>query len=133
MIADQQKKNPTLKIIYGDITPYFNDTYEHPEKYGIKDSKTPCYTGDYSLRNLINDREIMAAKEQNIDIMNTPSFRVAYATAKLVESGADACDVPDEHMFWDQIHPTRVLHNLMSLDAMTMLTKNDIQGESASA
>jgi phospholipase/lecithinase/hemolysin len=132
MIAEMQEKNPKAKLIYADITGYFNDVYHNPDKYNIKNVNTPCYTGDYSLRSLINNREISAAKEQNIDIMNNPSLRTAYLTAKLAESGAEACDAPDEYMFWDQIHPTRVVHNLMAFDAMNILAENDIQSANSS-
>lgn len=128
MVAEQQAKHPDLKIIFADITPYFNEVYNNPEKYNIHDTTTPCYAGDYSLRSLLAQREIAAAREQNIDILRSPSLRTAYTMSKLADSGVEACTNPDEHMFWDQIHPTRVLHNLISLDAMTILSKNDIHG-----
>ena len=131
MIKAKQAKNQDAKIIFADITPYFSEVYNNPARYNIKNVSTPCYDGEYSLRSAVAVREISAAKEQNIDIMHSPSLRTAYATAKLSESGTEACETPDEYMFWDQIHPTRVLHNLMSLDAMMILTKNDIQGADA--
>jgi phospholipase/lecithinase/hemolysin len=133
MLTDQQTRHPEAKIIYGDITVSFNDAYYNHDKYNIKNVSTPCYSGGYSLRAMIRDRqatrEFAAAKEQNIDIENTPSLRVAYATARMADSGIDACDTPDEFMFWDQIHPTRVMHQFMALDATTILNKHDIQGK----
>ena len=132
MVADFQVQHKDLKIIYGDITKYFNDVYHHPEKYNIKNVTGSCYEGNYSLRSLIAEREISAAKAQNIDIMKNTALRVAYATSKLADSGVDACATPDEYMFWDQIHPTRVLHNLMSLNAATILSDNDIHGAALS-
>lgn len=131
MVKDVQAKHPDAKIIFGDVTTYFNDTYHHPEKYNIKDVKNPCYGGDYSLRSLLNmanDKELNAALEQKIDIMKSPSLRNAYLTAKLADGGVEACENPDEYMFWDQIHPTRVVHQLMSFDVINILKENDIQG-----
>lgn len=131
MVTDEQAKYPDAKIMYGDITTYFDDAYYHHEKYNIKNITTPCYPGKYMLQSLANNQEITALKEQKIDVMQSPSLRTAYLTAKLADSGTEICEKPDEYMFWDQIHPTRVLHHLMSLDAMTILAKNDIQGQDA--
>jgi phospholipase/lecithinase/hemolysin len=128
MVIKQQAKNPEVKLVYADITPFFNDTYYHPEKYNIKNVTTPCYSGDYSMRGLIVDKEIAAAKKQNIDILNNPSLRAAYLTGRLAELGVEACDTPDEYMFWDQIHPTRVVHKIMASHALNILAENDIQG-----
>lgn len=129
MIVKMQKKYPKANIIYADITTYFNDTYHHPEKYNLKNVTTPCYTGEYSfMRNLINSEEIAAANEQHIDIMNNSSLRTAYMTSKLADSGVEPCSNPDDYMFWDQIHPTRVIHHLLALDAKNLLAQHDIQG-----
>ena len=133
MIIEEKEKYPEANLIFADITTYFDDVYQHPEKYEIKNVKSPCYGGDYSLRSLLNDRvatrEIAAAKEQNIDIMNSPSLRAAYTTAKMADDGTgDVCATPDEYMFWDQIHPTRIIHQLMALDAASILKKHDIDG-----
>lgn len=129
MIANMQAKHPDAKIIYGDITPYFDEVYNNHDKYDINDVVNPCYTGDYSLRALVADKGIKAAKEYDLDILHSPSLRTAYTVAKLSDSGSEACENPDTHMFWDQIHPTRVVHHLIALDAMTVLSKNDIQGQ----
>lgn len=131
MVAEQQAKHPDAKIIFGDITPYFDDVYSHHDQYNITDVTNPCYTGDYSLKSTLAIQEMTAAKQYDIDIIKSPSLRAAYAVSKLADSGTEACAAPDEHMFWDQIHPTRVVHHLIALDAMTILSKNDVQGQPA--
>lgn len=131
MLAAQQAKHPDAKIIYGNVTDYFDDVYYHPEKYNITDVKNPCYDGAYYLHTALADKEIAAAKEKNIDIMRSPSLLTAYKVNKLAEGGMDVCENQDQHLFWDQIHPTRILHHLMALNAMTILGKNDIQGQSS--
>ncbi len=129
MVAEMQAKHADAKIIFGDITPYFDDVYSHHDQYNITDVTNPCYTGDYSLKSHIAQVELNAAKGYDIDIIKSPSLRIAYSVSKLQEGGTEACAAPDEHMFWDQIHPTRVVHHLIALDAMTILSKNDIQGK----
>lgn len=131
MVKDMQAKHPDAKIIFGDVTSYFNDTYQHPEKYNIKEVHKACYGGEYSLRSIlakVKPAEINAALEQKIDIMGSPSLRTAYLTSKLADDGVEPCQNPDEYMFWDQIHPTRVVHQLMAFDVMNILKENDIQG-----
>lgn len=127
MIKEEQEKYPDAKIIFADITSYFNDAYRNPEKYNIKNVNQACYGGDYYLRgidNLIDPEELAAAKKEKIDVMRSPSLRTAYLTAKLADSGEQPCSNPDEYMFWDHIHPTRVIHHLMAMDAKEILDKN---------
>ncbi len=133
MLAEMQMKYPDTKIILGDVMDYFTDAYAHPEKYNLKNVSSPCYTGDYSMKSLLSDRtairEIAAAKEQNIDIMNSPSLRIAYMAGRHAEDGGEVCATPDNYMFWDQIHPSRVVHAYMALHAAEILADNDIQGQ----
>lgn len=128
--TDYQDKYPEAKIIFADVTGYFNDAYQSPEKYNLKNVKEACYGGGYSFARLSNKlidmKEIKAAKERKIDILRSPSLRTAYVTSKLAGAGEKSCANPDEYMFWDHIHPTRVVHNLMALDAMQILEKNGL-------
>lgn len=126
-----RQQDPDIKLIFADIGPDFMDVYNNPEKYNLKDVTTPCYTGDYSLKSLAINKELTAAKEHaNLDIMQSASLRVAYMNGRLFEDGQQSmCDAPDEHLFWDQIHPTRIMHNLMSMTASTILANNGIEGQ----
>lgn len=128
MIANTKKTYPGVKIVIGDSTQTFADILAHPSDYQMKNVTDSCYTGDYSLRALQNAKEIADAKKQGIDIMRMPSLRVAYQTAKLAEDDGKVCANPDEYLFWDKIHPTRVVHNLTAISMAAQLAENGIAG-----
>ena len=69
-------------------------------------------------------REIQAAKKINFDILNNPVLKTAYLTGQYAAQGGEACANPDEYLYWDRIHPTRAVHQLLSAFVMNDLEKN---------
>ena len=106
-----------------DIGDYFDHILAYPEKYHLKNIRQACYGGDFYWRNFINTREIQAAQESKIDILGNASLKAAYVTAKLAEAGEKPCDNPDEYLFWDKIHPTRIVHQMLSELTLSELQK----------
>jgi phospholipase/lecithinase/hemolysin len=47
-------------------------------------------------------------------ILSSPELTYSYKMSKAYESGNVPCANPNEHMFWDSIHPTEVIHMLLS-------------------
>ncbi len=129
MIVLEKEMHPDITILDLNIFEYFNDVISNPDKYHLKNVTTQCYFGGYWLRSLSNIREIQAAKELNIDIMNSPSLRTAYITAQQASMGKAPCENPDDYLFWDHIHPTRILHQLLATMVLGVLDENDIAGK----
>lgn len=129
MVASEKQRHPDLKFMLFDITQDFSDIINNPEKYRLKNTKEACYKGDYDLMlKLINSREIQAAKDVKIDILNNASLKEAYFTANLASLGQLSCDNPDEYFFWDHIHPTRIVHQVLSTLVLSALNENGIIG-----
>lgn len=129
MIAAEKAEHPDLKFILSDISSYFSDVIEHPAKFNLEDTKTACYRGGYDMMlKLANIKEIEAAKEVKIDLINNASLRTAYYTSRLSALGEQPCKNPDKYLFWDHIHPTRIGHEIISVMAMGVLSENDITG-----
>lgn len=133
MVTEEQKLHPDLKFIFVDIAKPFTDIIEHPEKYNLKTSTDICYKGNYDLMlKMTNTREIEAAKEVKMDLIHNTSLRTAYLTAKMAEMGELPCQNPDDYLFWDHIHPTRIGHQIIATMVLSVLNANDIQGPEAS-
>lgn len=129
MIAHEKEIHPELTILDIDTTNYFKEIMSNPDKYHLKDVTNQCYYGGYWLKNPANSPEIQAASALNIDIINSPSLSTAYITGKLASMGQTSCENPDEHLFWDHIHPTRVMHQFIADMVFKALVENNIVGK----
>jgi phospholipase/lecithinase/hemolysin len=121
MINKEKMAYPHIKILSFDTGYYFNDMITNPSKYHLSNVKAACYTGGYWLRSLTNLNSVLAAKQVNIDIANVPSLRTAYITSLSAAIGEQSCQKPDEYLFWDQLHPTRRVHQIIAAIALNIL------------
>jgi phospholipase/lecithinase/hemolysin len=128
MVNEEQHAHSNAKIILFDTASQIRDVTTHPEKYHLKNVTKACFEGSYSLRANINAQEIQAAKEVNLDIVNNPSLNEAYTTSMLTKLGVEPCTNPDEYLFWDGVHPSRVMHKMLANLVQETLKNNNIQG-----
>lgn len=127
MMLQLKAQYPDVNLITGDAMTYFSDILDFPAKYGFKNSTDACYKGGYYFRtNLANNPEIVAAKQQNIDILHSPSLEEAYVTAKSAEAGEEPCANPDDYVFWDHMHPNYKVHQIIANLLLEILNKNNI-------
>lgn len=128
MIEKMRKKFPNVKFVLLDINPFFKDVMENPEKYHLKNVKDACYTGDYRFApQLLTTAEVEAARAANIDIQQNISLRTAYLATSANQQ--QLCDNPDEYLFWDGVHPSRLVHQGLAEHALNRLFANNIYGK----
>ncbi len=127
MMKAEQDANPSDKLMVLDITREFNDLLTNPYKYNIKNTLDACYTGGFYRNRGIKADELAAAKKIKLDIENNPSLMVAYQNGNLAAAGDIFCTNPDEYVFWDVIHPTRYVHQLIAQEALKFLASNGIE------
>lgn len=146
-----QESNKDLKIVYFDIYTTFNDILNnidvYNEKYNthITDVTNSCWTGGYTLQK--NQKNAMkealkaqldqAGVKQQLasgavdsekladDILQNPSLNEAYTAGYLYSRGlATPCESPDEHLFWDHIHPSAATHSILAQAFMAKLLED---------
>lgn len=125
---DRLAKKYPKKIIYMDIYALFfdvlNNTAFYNTHYGMQllDTSQPCWSGGVLGMGspVIDEQEIAlklhAFRQQDAIshfIVNTPSLYEAYQLGNHYND-ATVCGNADEHVFWDELHPTAVVHRLLS-------------------
>ena len=122
LLENLKTEYPESHFYLLNIAKYFDDIIKHPEEFQIKNTTEACYDGGFFWRRSNFDKqEIQAAEKARINIMENDSLRIAYLTARAVALGQQPCDHPDEYLFWDPIHPTRVVHHLLAGYALSLL------------
>ncbi|HEU5281524.1 MAG TPA: SGNH/GDSL hydrolase family protein [Gammaproteobacteria bacterium] len=122
MIKEVQGEYPNLNLLIYDIIDDFNDIFNHPEKYNLKTTLSACYNGSFYLAGAaMNATEVEAAKSVHLDLLTNPSLRAAYTTSLAAAAGDMMCSNPDDYLFFDTIHPTRGVHQLIADKAFAFL------------
>lgn len=145
--VDSINDGADAKVAFIDVYSLLNAVIADPapfnEKYGlhITDTKTPCWGGGYTLQTQLAQVSIekqlrLTMKEENgsipanVDfaalseaIQHTPALQTAYETALLSQAGMESCVNPNQHVFWDKIHPTQPTHYVLGQIAIDTLLK----------
>lgn len=136
-VMDLKTSHPNINFVYIDIYTLFVDILKNPDKYNQKygthvtDTTTVCWTGgmlglhktnqinlSHELRAALQGNNVILDKQFDIDsmsktILNSPSLTTAYSVSKGYDEGNLPCNNPDGHLFWDELHPTAVIHRVL--------------------
>lgn len=131
-INELKKAYPSVKFVSVDVYSSFNDLIANPEKYNqlykksIKEVSEACLiqTSNNQMTKIDLNNQLKKAFEKedqsslaNLDleaashfILETPPLEQAY---RLGQSFA-ICSNANEHVFWDAVHPTMDVHQILS-------------------
>lgn len=57
-------------------------------------------------------------------IANTPALMEAYSVEKKAEAGVEPCKNPDSYIFWDHVHPTAIVHQVLAGELIKFINAN---------
>lgn len=103
-LRDLQRHYPDIQFKYIDAYNLFNDIVTNTEFYNQKyhahltNTTDACWEGGYMYQNVSGNAVLTEAE----------NVALAYTTGK------KPCTLQDEYIFWDQIHPTTVMHRIFS-------------------
>ncbi|OGT48799.1 MAG: hypothetical protein A3E82_08290 [Gammaproteobacteria bacterium RIFCSPHIGHO2_12_FULL_38_11] len=122
--------NPILKML---VT---SDTYRKNfnKKYNINLTNVtdPCWTGAYLKKTSIESMQANFSKNSASGakinsaqlaryIQNNPALQIAYQVGESVGAGGIICANPNQFIFWDEVHPTAVVHKVLSKVLLKMI------------
>lgn len=137
-IHQLQQKYPEVAFITVDTNAIFaaimNDPITFSQQYGIDLKNTTHACWEDKIQNNALREQTSLQKDivqliqgsndpvvKNMDpnvlnsfITNSPALKQAYHTAFLQDNGAMPCERADQYVFWDQLHPTDVIHKVIS-------------------
>ncbi len=101
--------------------PAFNQKYQ----VDIQDTENACFTGNLwrtnqpankmALRNEIQAENALINEESATSlILNSPVIGEAWSLGRRYKQGIMPCDDADHYLFWDNIHPTRIGHQVIA-------------------
>lgn len=121
-IKKLQEQYPNVQFHWHEISQLFNSLIAQPEAFNLKyqlhitDTHTPCWTGGYTYDDSLPDREEKNGSEAFISyVKSNPDLAETFSISKGFQAGAGTrCQNEDDHVFWDHVHPTRVVHQIIS-------------------
>lgn len=153
LIADYVTRNPAIAIKEFDVLPVFEMLLHHTasvnKQYGlhITDVTDACWGGGYyanairkppamsttmpfraeeNLARLSSDATLrkMDGSQFMTAVAQSPVLMEAYNVGQAKAAGVTPCVNPDQYIFWDKMHPTRVVHRILSDKIETFILKN---------
>lgn len=126
-----REQYPNVKIVYLDVYKLFEEAMENPQKFGLKNTQDPCYTGGYTidgtaqgmhtvLKHDLDTNAMFLTEKDKQSILNNPMVSEALRTGWGETQPPNACDT---YLFWDRVHPTAVVHRFMA-EYVELMLKN---------
>lgn len=131
-----QRENTDKTILFMDIFTIFNNLVSEPQKYNqlygtnITDVKESCWLGGIMPKE-ISAKELSAELEKAVREMNgvnlanftadvvtqtilsSPELKLAYTLGRFHADGEGPCQNANQHIFWDDLHPTAAVHEIL--------------------
>ncbi len=119
---------PNAEFIYVDVYNIFLDILKNPDVYNqeygthITNLTGSCWMGDMLGRDksevmkALSENHIGTILGKNIELNNLSEMILANPTFKNAYSQNDnlePCSNPDDYLFWDDMHPTAVIHKVL--------------------
>lgn len=137
-VAKLKQQNPNLFVGFVNVYDLFNDVladvaqFNQQYNFHLTNSTGSCWTGGYTLQKQTNvdnltaeiTADLMHSNSPDIKklnptavseyIMRSPSLATAYRVGLLQASGVAPCQNPNDYIFWDEIHPTQITHQIVA-------------------
>ncbi|MCW8398649.1 SGNH/GDSL hydrolase family protein [Legionella sp. PATHC038] len=139
-----KERYPNVNIAYFDVYSLFNQLISEPNQFNVTNITQPCYSGGFSLRAMANNTELLdnylktQAKQHHLvldekkkqAILSNPVLKEALLvgyqeqTLRRLNANSNSCS---GYLFWDHVHPTGPIHQLIAQFAKTIIDEAGFQ------
>ncbi len=134
MVSGLQAKHSDININVLDVSNFFRSIIQYPAIYNLKynlnitDTTTPCWNGGFTAQQTqFSEETILHQLQKQLGrapqkiklnelahaIAMSPDLSEAFRIGQYHAQGETQCANPDEHIFWDKLHPTGVMHKVI--------------------
>lgn len=133
-LTQLKNDHPDVNVYFIDIYSFFNEAIDHPEEYNqaynvnISNVTESCWPGSYTLRQQLLEKMVRSDVDKGLEgttttlnatvvtnaILHSPELSYVYSVGKAYDSGMQPCDHPEQYLFWDHVHPTATVHQVLS-------------------
>ncbi len=109
---------PNVTFVNVDIFYAMNELIDNHTWRGekVEDVSFPCYAGE------------MSSKQAKARMQSFRKFKYSVMlNANRLGDDGDVCDNPNDHLFWDWIHPSTRIHRMIADQAMVQLSEKGLR------
>jgi phospholipase/lecithinase/hemolysin len=123
----RMRETQHVNIVELDLMPYFQELVAHPERHALKNVDTPCYDGDYGDFDTLDTKTTLKNSKYNIK-HNSLLKEAYYKHPRKSATAWHVCKNPNEYIYFDHLHPTGYVHQLLGDYALAILKQHGVHG-----
>ncbi len=141
-LIEFRENHPDVTVLSFDVESIFKRYYNHPEKVDIKYIHKPCLKGDFVslsetfikqhqanwLASQIEQAGLSLSPKQQQSLLSNPVLDEVSRNSSLFNQGLETQDCHD-YLFFDRIHPTHKVHDLLAGFAIEAVKKSGLEFE----